>query len=48
MKGQIVMINETYHNPTKVYFGRGVIAELPALLKKSVKKKALLVYGSNT
>ncbi len=40
------MINEVYCNPTTVYFGKGVISELPALLKKSVKKKALLVYGS--
>jgi alcohol dehydrogenase len=40
------MQNEVYNNPTRVYFGKGVIAELPALLKENVKKKALLVYGS--
>ena len=30
-----MMLNFTYHNPVKVVFGRGSIAELPKLLPGS-------------
>lgn len=40
------MENGSFTNTTRVYFGRGVIEKLPSLLTQSVKKKALLVYGS--
>jgi NADP-dependent alcohol dehydrogenase len=40
------MLNFTYHNPTKIVFGRGSIAELPRLLPAA--GKVLLLYGSGS
>ncbi len=41
------MINFNYHNPTKIVFGKGVLAGLGAECAK-YGKKALLVYGKNS
>lgn len=41
------MINFTYHNPTKIIFGKGVLATLGEECAK-LGKKALLVYGKNS
>lgn len=41
------MNNFTYHIPTKVFFGQGVIENLPAAAK-SLGTKALLVYGGGS
>ncbi|MDD4004730.1 MAG: iron-containing alcohol dehydrogenase [Elusimicrobiaceae bacterium] len=41
------MINFTYHNPTKIIFGKGVLAGLGAECA-GLGKKALLVYGRNS
>lgn len=40
------MLNFTYHCPTKIVFGRGMIAELPKLLP--AEAKPLLIYGGGS
>jgi NADP-dependent alcohol dehydrogenase len=41
-----IMLNFTYHNPTKIVFGRGSIAELPRLLPTDAK--VLMTYGGGS
>ena len=38
----------SYHNPTKVHFGRGVISKLGVELKAMNSKSVLLVYGQGS
>ena len=40
------MLNFTYHNPVRIVFGRGSIAELPKLLP--AKAKILMTYGGGS
>lgn len=40
------MYNFTFHNPTKILFGKGKIAELPTLL--DTNQKILLAYGGGS
>jgi NADP-dependent alcohol dehydrogenase len=40
------MLNFTYHNPTKIVFGRGSIAELPKLVPTDAK--VLMTYGGGS
>ncbi len=40
------MFNFTFHNPTKVVFGKGSIAELPKLLPADAK--VLMIYGGGS
>ncbi len=41
-----VMLNFTYHNPVKIVFGKGAIAELPKLVP--AEAKVLLTYGGGS
>ena len=41
------MYNFDYHNPTKILFGQGKVAELPAEIK-AVASRILLVYGGGS
>jgi NADP-dependent alcohol dehydrogenase len=41
-----VMLNFAYHNPTKIVFGKGSIAELPKLVPTDAK--VLLIYGGGS
>jgi NADP-dependent alcohol dehydrogenase len=40
------MLNFTFHNPTKIVFGKGSIAELPKLIPNTAK--VLLIYGGGS
>ncbi|MDZ7347157.1 MAG: iron-containing alcohol dehydrogenase, partial [candidate division KSB1 bacterium] len=40
------MYNFVYYNPTKILFGKGMIAKLPTLLDK--EQKVLLAYGGGS
>ena len=40
------MQNFTFHNPTKIVFGKGSIAELPKLIPNTAK--VLLIYGGGS
>lgn len=40
------MLNFKYHNPTKIVFGRGSIAELPSLVP--ARSKVLMTYGGGS
>ncbi len=41
-----MMLNFTYHNPVKVVFGKGAIAELPKLIP--AEAKVLMTYGGGS
>jgi alcohol dehydrogenase YqhD (iron-dependent ADH family) len=41
------MENFTYHNPTKLHFGKGVLDKLASVIRQS-GKKVLLVYGKGS
>ena len=40
------MLNFTYHNPVKIVFGKGSIAELPKLVP--AEAKVLMTYGGGS
>lgn len=40
------MLNFTYHNPTKIVFGRGTIAQLPELIPATAR--VLMTYGGGS
>jgi NADP-dependent alcohol dehydrogenase len=40
------MLNFTYHNPTKIVFGKGAIAQLPDLIPPS--RRILMTYGGGS
>ena len=40
------MLNFTYHNPVKIVFGKGTIAELPNLVPP--RSKVLVTYGGGS
>ncbi len=42
------MLNFTYHLPTKIYFGKNQLQELPTAIKTQGATKILLVYGGGS